>query len=355
MLTHLQLIMLIRVQPAMVTEWFEDLPKRPKSATYMHVLERLIGVYCSDTKPTLQPRVRGHRPFEEQNDTLLALAKAALQLVETEDNVRSIPGCFDPLTLHTLDLNTKYWAIAFYNNAVLRLAQKERDLAAVQSHFSEAALDNLFGPYMQTNPETKCKYLGKNPNWHVAAWPASNPVLHVAVAEGAAELVQYLLNNCLSKNDQGQTVYIDERRKGTKRGPKGYTALHLAAYNLSEEKNTDIQQKYKAIINMLLEHGADCDLVCNENDNKSKNETARAWIKTTADWQITFPKLAEGDKDGEWRTARQKIKLPPLPKGSKPRPPADKPAGRPRKGSAKPQKPTNAIMALLQNLKASTF
>jgi len=365
MLTHLQLLMLIRVQPDIVTQWFQDLPNRPKRATYMHVLERLIGVYCSDTRPTMQPRVRGHRPFEQENDTLLALVKASLQLVETEDNVRSIPGCFGPVTPRTLDLNTKYWAVAFYNNAVLRLAHKERDLAAVQSHFSEASLDNLFGPYMQTNPDTKCKYLGKNPNWNVAAWPASNPVLHVAAAEGAEELVQYLLNNCLPKNghtEQEHLAYINQRRKGTKRGPKGYTALHLAAYNLSEEKNSDLQQKYKAIINMLLDHGADCDLLCNENDNKSTNETARAWIKTTSDWKTAFPTLAQQDEDGEWKFARQKIvkpkirRLPPLePEDAKPKPSTDKPPGKPRKGPAKSPGKSDAIMALLQNLKASTF
>ena len=363
MLTHLQLLMLIRVRPDMVTQWFQQLPDRPKRATYMHVLERLIGVYSSDTRPTLQPRVRGHRPFDEENDTLSALAKQALQLVETEDNVRSIPGCFDPLTPRTLDLNTKYWAVAFYNNAVLRLAHKERDLAAVQSHFSEAALDNLFGPYMQTNPDTKCKYLGQNPNWHVARWPASNPVLHVAAAQGAAELVQYLLNNCLPKNghtEQEHLAYINQRRKGTKRGPKGYTALHLAAYEFSREsnnKNSDLQQKYKTIINMLLDHGADCNLPCNENDSQSKNETALAWIQTTADWKTAFPRLTQQDEDGEWQNAsRRKIKLPPItPKDPKPRLPADKPAARPRGSTKPPRNPKNAIMALLQNLKASTF
>jgi hypothetical protein len=108
---------------------------------------------------------------------------------------------------------------------------------------------------------------------------------------------------------------------------------------------------------MLLDHGADCDLPCKDQDNKSTNETARAWIKTTADWKTAFPTLAQQDEDGEWQNAsRRKIKLPPItPKDPKPRPPPNKPPGKARKGPTKSTGKSDAIMALLQNLKASTF
>jgi hypothetical protein len=100
-----------------------------------------------------------------------------------------------------------------------------------------------------------------------------------------------------------------------------------------------------------LDNGANCYLVCKEKENENKNETARYWIKLTPNWKTEFPSLAEEDKNGEWQTSAQKVKPPKPNKPNKPRPPT----GKPGKGSGQPQVKRNAIMALLQNLKASTF
>jgi hypothetical protein len=148
-------------------------------------------------------------------------------------------------------LNTRHWAIVFYNSCVLRIVDMKlafeypfTDSNVSQNEKTLEVLRNFFRPYLQKGEKDGCYYLGSNPAWNTARWPAGNPILHCAAQYGCTALVYLILTDYLPRGSE----FIDFQRK-----KKGYTPLHLAVYF-----------KKKEVEKLLLAWGAREDIRCTE-------------------------------------------------------------------------------------------
>jgi hypothetical protein len=125
-----------------------------------------------------------------------------------------------------------------------------------------ADLRNFFRPYLQKGEKDGCYYLGSNPAWNTACWPAGNPILHCAAQYGCTALVYLILTEYLPEN----SGLINFQRKNG----RGRTPLHLAVYFehkqvesllLAFKANESIRSvekgKWESVLDLRRERGTD--------------------------------------------------------------------------------------------------
>jgi hypothetical protein len=235
---------------------------------YTALVQRLLSVYDEKSNDSLT--IKHKFSFEEEEKTFKEIAKAALTNCKTENALQYMLGYVNPvLPFPDKFLNTRHWAIVFYNSCVLRIMEMK---LAFEYPFTEtnkaqnietlADLRNFFRPYLQKGEKDWCYYLGSNPAWNTACWPAGNPILHCAAQYGCTALVYLILTEYLPENSE----LINVKRKNG----KGRTALHLAVYfrheqveklllafNADETIRSVEKGKYESVLTLRKERGTD--------------------------------------------------------------------------------------------------
>jgi hypothetical protein len=251
---HLRLLLLIRSDKSIVGEWLDQYMVTENKEKYAALVQRLLSVYDRKSNDSLS--IKHKFSFEDEEKTLQELAKAALKNCKIENALQYMLGYVDPgSAIPDKFLNTRHWAIVFYNSCVLRIVDMKlafeypfTDSNVSQNKKTLDALRNFFRPYLQKGEKDGCYYLGSNPAWNTACWPAGNPILHCAAQYGCTALVYLILTEYLPEGSKD----INFQRK-----KKGYTALHLAVYF----KHQDVEE-------LLLEWGAEKNIQCTEKGLK---------------------------------------------------------------------------------------
>jgi len=227
-LMHIRILLLIKHDQSIVGDWLEKYMVTENKEKYTALVQRLLSVYDEKSNDSLT--IKHKFSFEEEEKTFKEIAKAALTNCKTENALQYMLGYVNPvLPLPDKFLNTRHWAIVFYNSCVLRIMEMK---LAFEFPFTEtnkaqnietlADLRNFFRPYLQKGEKDGCYYLGSNPAWNTACWPSGNPILHCAAQYGCTALVYLILTEYLPENSELINV---KRKNGT-----GRTALHLAVY-----------------------------------------------------------------------------------------------------------------------------
>lgn len=265
-LMHLRLLLLIKRDQRIVGEWLDKLEENIEK--YTPLIQRLLSVY--DMKSNESLSIKHKFSFEEEDKTLQEIASAALKRCKKDNALPCMLGYVKPaLPLPDKFLNTRHWAIVFYNSCVLRIVEMKlafeypfTDSNVLRNEKTLDDLRNFFQPYLQKNEKDGCYYLGSNPAWNTACWPSGNPILHCAAQNGCTALVYLILTEYLPENSELINV---QRKKG-----RGRTALHLAVYfkHIEVERlllkwgaREDIRSvekgKYESVLTLRKERGTD--------------------------------------------------------------------------------------------------
>ena len=229
-LMHIRILLLIKHDESIVSAWLDEYmvsEKKSNVEKYTPLIKRLLSVYDTKSNETLS--IKHKFSFEKEEKTLQEIATAALKRCNTSNDLQYMLGYVNPgLPLPDKFLNTRHWAIVFYNSCVLRIVNMKlafeypfTETNKDQNNETLAALRKLFESYLQTGGDG-CKYLGTNERWNAASWPAGNPILHCAAQYGCTALVYLILTEYLPEN----SGLINFQRKNE----KGRTPLHLAVY-----------------------------------------------------------------------------------------------------------------------------
>jgi hypothetical protein len=274
---------------------------------YAVLVQRLLSVYDRKSNDSLS--IKHKFSFEGEEETLQKLAKAALKNCKIENALQYMLGYVDPgSAIPDKFLNTRHWAIVFYNSCVRRIVDMElafeypfTDSSISQNEKTLDVLRNFFRPYLQKGEKDGCYYLGSNPAWNTARWPAGNPILHCAAQNGCTALVYLILTEYLPDGSKD----IDFQRKQNR---LGYTPLHLAVYF-----------KKKEVEELLLAFGAREDIECTEKGGK-KNETVlklREERKLIEERSGSLPKLSKSTEESRKAAREMQEKKPDKFKGEK--------------------------------------
>jgi hypothetical protein len=227
-LMHIRILLLIKHDQSIVGDWLDKCMVTENKEKYTALVQRLLSVYDENSNDSLT--IKHKFSFKDEEKTFKEIAKAALTKCKTENALQYMLGYVNPvLPLPDKFLNTRHWAIVFYNSCVRRIVEMK---LAFEYPFTEtnkaqnietlADLRNFFSPYLQKGENDGCYYLGSNPAWNTACWPSGNPILHCAAQNGCTALVYLILTEYLPENSGLINV---QRKNGT-----GRTALHLAVY-----------------------------------------------------------------------------------------------------------------------------
>jgi hypothetical protein len=227
-LMHIRILLLIKHDQSIVGDWLDQYMVTENKEKYTALVQRLLSVYDEKSNDSLS--IKHKFSFEEEEKKFKEIAKAALTMCKTENALQYMLGYVNPaLPLPDKFLNTRHWAIVFYNSCVRRIVEMK---LAFEYPFTEtnkaqnietlADLRNFFMPYLQKGEKDGCYYLGSNPAWNTACWPSGNPILHCAAQYGCTALVYLILTEYLPEN----SGLINFQRKKE----RGRTALHLAVY-----------------------------------------------------------------------------------------------------------------------------
>jgi hypothetical protein len=256
-LMYIRVLLLMKHNPSIVTTWFEKYmtPEKTENKKYTILLQRLLSVY--NTKNNDNSSIKENFSFMTESTKFTKVTTEALKRCNTANDLQYMLGYIradSKLPLSPNFLNTRHWAIVFYNSCVQKIVEKELNfvypaLSDTDRSQNEKILTDLrifFKSYLQQG-EDKCLHLGKNPKWNTARWPSGFPILHLASAKGCTALVYLILTEYLPETLRPELINFRRRRIG-------YTALHLAVYH----RKSDIEK-------LLMEYGARDDIVCKEN------------------------------------------------------------------------------------------
>lgn len=297
-LMHLRLLLLIRHDKSIVGDWLDQYMVTENKEKYAVLVQRLLSVYDRKSNDSLS--IKHKFSFEEEEETLQKLAKAALKNCKIENALQYMLGYVDPgSAIPDKFLNTRHWAIVFYNSCVRRIVDMElafeypfTDSSISQNEKTLDVLRNFFRPYLQKGQKDGCYYLGSNPAWNTARWPSGNPILHCAAQNGCTALVYLILTEYLPR---GSELINFQRKK------KGYTPLHLAVYFKKKEVEKVRRKRLKEVEELMLAWGAREDIKCTEKGGK-KDETVLI-LREERDGSL--PKLSKSTEES--RNAARKM------------------------------------------------
>ncbi len=265
---HLRILLLIKHDPVIVTDWFTN-HMVPEKEKYTPLIQRLLSVY--DKYSNDNNGIKDRFSFAAEAAQFRVAATKALQACNTANDLQYMLGYIKPDTTLPLPpdfLHTRHWAIVFYNSSIRQKITKiELDFVypavsgadALKNEEILTSLRQFFKPYLHDGADAEaCPYLGTNPAWNTASWPSGFPILHYAARFGCTALVYLILTEYIPKALRPTLINFQRKKNGC-------TALHLAVYH----KNPDTAQ-------LLIEFGARSDIICiekGENGEKDINET----------------------------------------------------------------------------------
>lgn len=254
-LMHIRILLLVKRDERMVRGWFEKymVQGQARCGDYTRLVQRLLSVYDKNDNDTKS--IQGNFSLASESEIFKGIATEAMRLCNTGNALQYMVGYIEPNCTYPQSqfLNTRHWAISFYNSCVLKIVDTvktkldfeypDTETNRMRNHETLDYLRQFFAPYIQQGDDG-CKYLGTNRAWNPACWPSGNPILHVAASKGCTALVYLILKEFLPSGSK----FVNFQRKG-----RGCTALHLAVYTDNEEIET-----------LLRDNGALYEIQCTE-------------------------------------------------------------------------------------------